>query len=174
MNKFVKIAFLIITLAIPVVIFLFLKMFGTNKFDIPVYYQDEGSISACQTAKAPFYLPDSLFVGDKGQLAFLFEEGMSDETQLTNQINRLKDSFSGQMPNFVVYANSPVKLEGVKTQVMTNSYSELLHCGYLAEKSNQYVLVDNQKRIRGYYGTDLDEQDRLIVELKILNENGDN
>ncbi|MBL3655429.1 hypothetical protein [Fulvivirga sediminis] len=174
MSRFIKITFLIITLAIPVFIFLFLKMFGKNEFDIPLYYQDEGSISTCDKAKSPFYLSDSLFVEGKGQLAFLFENGISDKTELTNQINRLKDSFKEQMPNFVVYANAPLELEDTEITVVKNEFMSFIQCGYLTDQSNQYVLVDSQRRIRGYYGTDLDEQDRLIVELKILNENGDN
>jgi hypothetical protein len=37
MKKFI---FLILTLAIPVSIFLFLKIFGNNEFEVPVLFED--------------------------------------------------------------------------------------------------------------------------------------
>jgi hypothetical protein len=47
--------------------------------------------------------------------------------------------------------------------------NELLSCALLLKSPWKVVLIDDQRRIRGYYDPeDRDEMDRLIVELKIL------
>ncbi|UII24154.1 hypothetical protein [Fulvivirga ligni] len=175
MNKVIKVAFLVITLAIPVGIFLFLKVFGNNKFDIPVYYQEAGTTTDCGELGADYTIPDSLKAEGKGQLVFFYQPSIADPLEISNQFVRLKDTFNDQMPTFVLYSSKQVEIEGVPTTVYNRqTYDKVLNCAYAAEYSGQYVSVDKLGRIRGYYATDLDEQDRLIVELKILNENGEN
>ncbi len=54
MNKFLKIGILLLTLAIPIFIWLFLKNFGQNQFALPAYYQDSTpSIEGCQNLESP-------------------------------------------------------------------------------------------------------------------------
>src|SRR6185436_14560156 len=61
MNK--KILYLFIALLLPILIFLFLKYFGKNEFDIPVYYEKgvEDSLATKCGAKIDqqYYLSDS-------------------------------------------------------------------------------------------------------------------
>lgn len=62
-----------------------------------------------------------------------------------------------------------------------NSIFELVRCGFILPvqeridgaddilHSDRFILVDSQRRIRGYYsGTDREDVDRLITEMKIL------
>jgi hypothetical protein len=53
-----------------------------------------------------------------------------------------------------------------------NNYAKYIGCNFILDDLNQLVLLDEKNRIRGYYGRDLDEIDRLIVEAKILLGNG--
>lgn len=60
-----------------------------------------------------------------------------------------------------------------------STINKLIQCGFIlpvaeqtlavtAPENLQLVLVDGQRRIRGYYGSDRKEVDRLITEIKIL------
>ncbi|MEQ8926874.1 MAG: hypothetical protein RLO81_13725, partial [Fulvivirga sp.] len=49
--------------------------------------------------------------------------------------------------------------------------NKISKCGFISSDQTNLVLVDNKNRIRGYYSRELDEIDRLIVELKIIIEN---
>ena len=43
-------------------------------------------------------------------------------------------------------------------------------CGLMSKNENEFVLIDENRNIRGYYNVeDIDEVDRLVVEVKILN-----
>ncbi len=58
MNKIWKTGILLITLAIPVFIWLFLKFFGHNNFEIPVYYPNGiDSIPGCTSSQEPHVIP---------------------------------------------------------------------------------------------------------------------
>lgn len=59
MNNILKTGILLLTLAIPVFIWLFLKFFGNNNFELPVYYsQGIDSIAECSSASKPHIIPD--------------------------------------------------------------------------------------------------------------------
>lgn len=51
-----------LTLAIPVAIFLFLKLFGTNTFIVP--YLFENGIPGCSNSRAPHTVPEFKYIGE--------------------------------------------------------------------------------------------------------------
>src|SRR5687767_12161539 len=58
-----KVVYLFLALLLPVGIFIFLRTFGKNEFDVPAFYQDVApKVSAECTGdyKAPYHLPDSI------------------------------------------------------------------------------------------------------------------
>jgi len=58
MNQKLKAGILLVTLAIPVFIWLFLKNFGQNQFELPVYYETEVPVSQdCQQRTTPHQVP---------------------------------------------------------------------------------------------------------------------
>jgi protein SCO1/2 len=75
-------------------------------------------------------------------------------------------------------------ISGDEWQFVTGEKEKIYHlarCGFILPvedgdgspedfiHSEKFILVDGQKRIRGYYdGTDRDEVDRLLVEIAIL------
>lgn len=151
--KNTKPIFLGLALLLPVVIFIFLKLFGKNKFDIPVYYKN-GVDSVCVINKSkPFEVDDII----------------------------IKSIDWKNQPALLTFAPSEKELENFK-HVWQEIETEEVTSVYLAADSTQWrdclllmrspwktVLVDKDKHIRGYYNLNSrEETDRLIVELKIL------
>jgi protein SCO1/2 len=158
MNK--KITYLLLALALPGLIFIFLKVFGKNHFDIPVYYQEgiSGLPTECTgTYQGQYALPDSSLhaFGYKHDVACLFV----DSSAIANkEIKQLRQAFGESQLQII-------SLAGIKP----NRLNPIKNCVLFLKEPWQAVLVDKQKRIRGYYGfTSLEEADRLKVEIDIL------
>jgi len=158
MNK--KITYLLVALALPGLIFIFLKMFGKNHFDIPVYYKEgiSDSLRECSMVyHGQYTLPDSVLkaFAYKNDTACLFVEG----SEINNKdVAQLRHSFGeGQL--------QIIALEGIEP----NRLNQIQRCVLFLKKPWKAVLVDKQKRIRGYYAfNSLEEIDRLKVEVEIL------
>jgi hypothetical protein len=154
MKKFV----LILALLLPIGIFIFLKFFGKNEFTIPIYYEsgvDHPPVDCNKRYDSPYLVSDSL----------LLSLGWNGHPVLF-----VVDS-TGKAQKILVHMD-----EGIseKIQVLTlnkpdESLTKLLACDLLLQSPWKVVLIDDQRRIRGYYTPeDRDEIDRLTVELKIL------
>lgn len=155
-----KIIFLFLALLLPVLIFLFLKVFGRNRFDVPLLYES-GVVdkpAECHFSyPAPYVLHDStyhLFHATNASLVMVnFSNPSSKLRQLGEQFK--KDGI--------------VLMEGKQLNLPEPDLNILKKCLLLMPASQSVVLVDNSKRIRGYYdGTDPDDLDRLEAELKII------
>ncbi len=140
---------LFVSLALPVLVFIFLKLFGKNEFEVPVYWSDGVSVTGCKPVHGQYTVPDSAlgawgWKGDKATLIVL------DQSTVKENLARVADLFN----------------EGDYSTVAT---SNVPPCLLLAGDSSKVILVDDQKRIRGYYTpTNRKETDRLAVELRIL------
>ena len=157
MNK--KITYLLVALVLPGLIFIFLKIFGKNHFDIPVYYKNgiTDSLKECSGAhQGQYYLPDSAFAifKNKNDITSLFV----DESEISNkEVEKLRQSFKNQLQIISMKELEPARLSRIKK------------CTLFLKEPWKAVLVDRQKRIRGYYAfTSLEETDRLNVEVDIL------
>jgi hypothetical protein len=146
---------LFVALPLPVLFFIFLKFFGKNEFDIPVYYSEgvTREIPGCKSYPTPYVLPDSAlnawgWKGEKATIIVLNEKGIE------GNLARVADLFE---PGD--YATLNVK----------DAPYEVKTCMLLAGDTSRVVLIDDQKRIRGYYSpTYGKERDRLGVEIRIL------
>jgi protein SCO1 len=70
MNSLYKAGILLVLLAVPVLIFVFLKSFGNNRYDLPVYYE-EGVISSlenCNFTSGPHTIPAFRFSSQNNEL----------------------------------------------------------------------------------------------------------
>ncbi len=149
-----KTIFLSLALILPVIVFVFLKMFGKNKFEIPVFHDKKVEVVAgCDyTYTAPYMLPDSSLsaIGWKGNEATLIVfSNMEVEGKM-----RLSEKFE------------PTKLQIVSLSEMDG---EKLKCIFLLPDKFNAVLLDHKKQIRGYYKLSTrEETDRLMIELSIL------
>ncbi|MBS1490391.1 MAG: hypothetical protein JSS93_07675 [Bacteroidetes bacterium] len=148
-----KSVYLFLALLLPILIFFFLKFFGRSEFDIPIQYESGVPDSLrCTTynGQGQYFLPDSLFGEKKLQLANLF---VGDEIK---EVTRLKEDV-GDKNWQVIFLRDMPHAETIKD------------CVLFLKKPWTAVLVDNQKRIRGYYAlAHRDDLDRLKIELTIL------
>lgn len=176
MNKILKVSLLIITLAIPLAIFIFLRLFGENKFDIPVYHQDGvvNGFEGCSYGPGQFTVPDSLLKEGRNNLFLFFSNSVSfNSHELNNQLNRLDELYGDDRPEITIYSQDSVMDTGFSVNYLSpEEIKKLMQCALVTDRYNQFILVDAQGRIRGYFDHDLDEMDRLVVEIKILLENG--
>lgn len=136
-------------------IFFFLKFFGKNEFDVPVYWQEgvDRNVPGCNAYPIPYVVGDSLLTalewkGSKATLIVVNNSGIQ------NNLARIADLFK---PGDYETLTIPVASYDVAT------------CMLLAGDTSRVVMIDDQKRIRGYYRPlTQKETDRLAVELRIL------
>lgn len=158
MNK--KIAYLLVALALPGLIFIFLKIFGKNHFDIPIYYENGISDLAKEcsgTYRGQYTLPDSVFIafGYKSNVTCLFIDASEMNNKDAAQLRRAFNDSQLQI----------ISLESIEPYHL----NQIRNCILFLKEPWKAVLVDKQKRIRGYYAfTNLEETDRLKVEIEIL------
>lgn len=155
-----KTLFLFLALLLPVAVFLFLKIFGRNEFDVPVLHQDSiPSISPdCHFRySTPYRIPDSVMTrmanGGDSLVVVYFDGSRS------TVMKRISVEFDAD----------PVRNVLVQDIAKTAEVPFLKRCVFLMEDEMSVALVDARRRIRGYYnGNDRDDVDRMIVEIKII------
>lgn len=117
MRKFI---FLILTLAIPVSIFLFLKFFGSNTFEVPVLFED--GIPGCQASIKSYSIPEFDYIGEtektlssrelQGFLVFGVLNGRDVEKNKEKLVElvRVQDAFyEVGAPKFVLFVNGELE-----------------------------------------------------------------
>lgn len=175
MNKG-KLVILFLALLLPVVIFIFLKSFGKNEFAVAPLFQDSVSVvERCTTHSyaAPYHIPDSvasklLDSQDSVTLVVFDDSLVNNNKMILAQIGRLHTESSLQQLWYVTQAS----MEDAKVKTLKLDDAErvaLKDCIFLLKSRDNAVLLDARRRIIGQYNLlDLDEADRLIMELKIV------
>ena len=170
-----KILYLFLALALPGLIFVFLKFFGRNEFEVPIYFQDGlAKDSICDdSSKEPYRVQDSVFlkINSKAVRASrvvavypFIKDDLSELTRIANkfQADSVEVTIVSGMPN-LPKSSLPV------TQLSYDAFGWIVTCALRIREPWSVVLIDNQGRIRGYYdGSRRDEMDRLDLELSIL------
>ncbi len=147
-----------LALLLPVLVFIFLKFFGRNKFDIPVFHQDRVDVSAdCnQTYRVPYLVPEESLQAlncTKGDPAIIVFSSLGGESK-----TRLEKEIESKGLNLIL-------INGLFDEQELRKWS----CIFVLPTGSNAVLVDSERKIRGYYQLEKrDETDRLLVELKIL------
>lgn len=159
-----KAVFLVCALILPVAIFLFLKIFGRNEFQVAPLYQ-QGSIEApagCPYRyETPYRVADSVIsnlrLGNTDSLFVLYFD-----PALATPLKRVP----------VEYGDAPVKVVPPSSLPPDVDRQVLAECILLLHPPASVVMLDHRSRIRGYYdGRDRDEVDRLLVEIDIILKN---
>ena len=155
--KVKQVLLLFLALLLPVCIFLFLKGFGENQFNVPPLFTDQlptGASTCPDTPSLPYHIPDSSLTAlglVQDSIAFIhFTTG-----QALPGLPRVKD----------VYGSFPLKF------LSADAHREraTMQCIYFLQEPFDAVVVDKKGRIRGQYDMkDRDEVDRLITELAII------
>lgn len=152
--------FLFIALLLPIAVFVFLKMFGRNEFNVPVLHQDSIPVNSrdCNIRyTTPYRVADSLMSRIKrngsDSLFAIYFEGTPGEA-----MERLFVEFGAD-----ALAIIPSRDVGAADLTFLKT------CILLMEKQMSVALIDHNNRIRGYYdAADREDVDRLIVEIKII------
>jgi len=173
MNK--KTLYLFLALALPGLIFVFLKFFGKNEFEVQVYYQDGlPPDSICNsTSNTPYAIADSVFkrIGAEkksGARIIAVYPFIKDDL---SELNRMAGKYKPDGVETIIISGMPnlPKAELPVTQLNYDSFGWIVACAFRVSEPWSVVLLDEQNRIRGYYdGSRRDEMDRLDLELSII------
>lgn len=171
MNKFGKTGILLVTLAIPVFIWLFLKFFGSNSFELPIYYtQGIDSLSDCRSTSQPHQISDFKLTqvnGDSLRLSDLKDhillsyflpntcgadcEFVLEQLANVNTVLRNEENFQ-----ILVFANEKYSDEQLGSlqqrydiasgqlyflQSNTPAYNDLKKCGFVLSAEQENTLV---------------------------------
>ena len=167
--------FLVIIIASPILVVLFLQLFGENRFEVPVYHQEfPPDYCGCENIEIPYSLPTAYRLQDSLQVV-MFHEGIIKEA-LSLQCTRISDKIDGKNVAFKRFGRNSRPHPGIQsTTVSGEDYSLTRMCVYHLDEGMNTVLVDGSGKIRGYYDiNEREEVDRLSVEIDILLENGEN
>jgi hypothetical protein len=156
-----KFLFLFLALLFPVVIFLFLKIFGKNEFEVAILHQDGpiNSPSSCGAVyQTPYSVADSLMKSIRGNGGDMLYVVYFDST-LQTALNRIAYEFQ----------RDPVRPVRLVDEAGGLDLDYWRRCIFLMEGTASIVLLDSNGRIRGYYdGEKREEIDRLMVEAEII------
>jgi hypothetical protein len=155
-----KVLLLFLALFLPACVFVFLKMFGKNEFEVPLLHHEGkiGSFPECNFSyTAPYTIPDSVMatIKTEGNATLYLLNFSAPETVLS----RVENETRGEGVKFV--ATQRLWEDAATRQ-------RIKEC-ILLTRTADLVLLDDQKQIRGYYSSQkLDDIDRLILEIKIV------
>ena len=156
-----KVIFLILALLFPATIFVFLKLFGRNEFQVPVLHENSvPDVNAkCNFSyNIPYRIADSVVSS--------LDPNRNDSVYVVNFDRRFDEALSRIS---VEFKNDPVAVFTSSDMEKGPEAPVLRECVFLMQADTSIAVFDNRKRIRGYYdGGDRDEVDRMIVEIKII------
>jgi protein SCO1/2 len=154
-----KWVYLFLGLLFPLLISLFLRYFGKNEFNIPVYFKngvDSIKTDCSLVYTKPYLVPDSIFSNFRNQQHLPMLITLDSGGEAKKNFQRLAKELGTSDYNLV-----SLKRDSVSHQ--------LTSCILFLYKPWSTVLIDGENKIRGYYAPEtLEEGDRLIVEMKIL------
>jgi hypothetical protein len=147
---------LFLALLLPIVVFLFLKMFGRNEFRVPALFVDalpELSVDCHNTRSLPYRIQnqeaEQMGIIIDSLACIIFSKG-----QENDRLSRVKEEFRGK----------PLQFFAIK-----DSTSLSRECIFLLQEPFDVALVDKRGQIRGQYNSaERDEIDRLITEVAII------
>ena len=144
-----KIGYLFLALALPGLIFVFLRKFGKNEFNLPVYHSEGRLATPCGEIEGPYRLPDSV-MSDSNVPTTLFV--------LPQAVTRIEKGLGDG------FTSNDYQMVQVDTAQRT-----LEDCVLILNGPWTAVLVDGEGQIRGYYEPSTrEEMDRLKMEMSIL------
>jgi hypothetical protein len=174
-----KVVYLMVALALPALVFIFLKFFGKNQFEVEPLFQEgvTGIPADCpepDTGK-PYRIPENILQELQWRPSdslTLFYIGLSG--QHSSPFSRIgKNVNLGEIRLLNLYPFSPLSdSSALPDQLIYLPEERLVHwvkCFIFLKEPNDLILVDHHRRIRGYYASqNRDEVDRLITEVAII------
>jgi len=187
MNKLTKGLLLFTALILPVLVFVFLKIFGRNQFDIPVFNHTEISTEVnCEGVSIPHLVGELeimevvISTSKVANIYHVFDAATIDlgmkglmkvKDRLENRYATIHSIGLSDSTNSIETLSNKYQIDGLWKiyNAEEQSLRDFVNCELMISGDESLVLVDNIGRIRGYYnGSDEEETDRLILEAKIL------
>lgn len=148
---------LVLAFILPALVFLFLKKFGKNEFEVAPLYRDAlpARAAGCPPVEqAPYRIP----------LTVLRSLGWSESVHLTlfsfgaddRQLNRITGAFGRDEINVV------------KVTIAHDSLGMWSGCYLFNTEQKPLLLVDQERQIRGHYFNTREDVDRLLTEATII------
>lgn len=174
-----KLLFLFLALLLPVLIFLFLKSFGKNEFDVPALFTDSVTTPvSCNmySYKAPYVISDSVLQEiswnkDDSLTILVFDDGNKvNRNERKIHITRIFTEFKAELLTVIHVYNSATVTDAKSDRLITHSLEEedflrVRNCIFLLSPENDAVIIDRHKRIRGQYNLlKREDADRMIME----------
>lgn len=174
MNKRSLLIFL--ALFLPVFIFLFLKIAGSNRFDVDVFHSTPSDVKGCNhDIEFPYFLKSSSHfeIGNDSLTLVILEPG----TKVDDEVGLLVicEKIAGKPVRNKILSGYSLEFNDCNAVSVVDDVNDIGNCELLIPEYRNMVLIDGLGRIRGYYQfPDRDELDRLAVEIEILIQNGEN
>ena len=166
--------YLFLALALPGLIFIFLKKFGRNEFDVPVYFEKgiiEDSVCGISTSSI-YHVPDSIinkyFTGQSHARVAVVHPFVKDDLK---EVERIAEKYSNDELEIILLSGVPNNPNTNLNRKFLdyNQFGITVHCLLRIQEPWSVVLLDGKNQIRGFYdGSRRDEMDRLDLELSIL------
>ncbi len=159
-NKVGKSIVLVLAFVIPGLVFVFLKKFGKNEFEVTPLYTDTlpAALPGCPPVKElPYRIPESV----------LKSLGWSDSVSLClllfseAPVKRVAD----------VFPQHAVRQLAVIGQVSPDTLIHWKKCFLFVDEQKSLLLVDRDRRVRGHYVNTREDVDRLLTEATIILKN---
>ena len=179
MKKTRKIVVLIVVLSSPIIVFLFLKKFGSNQFELPVYYSEGNPITLCNDSSQVQHKVDVAYIDKVSiQLPAIFVAAGQGKNKYYSDLKNVLSKY----PEIKVWEISKTDVTKVNIGFSSiglgeTTYLKFINCELVVGEDqwvnefapNNYVLVDKEGRIRGYIDSStLKEIERLDTEVDIL------
>lgn len=178
MKKAQKIFILIAVLLSPVLIFLFLKKFGDNRFDLPVYYADGVPLSRCNATDVPYKFTSTYLKNNMIKLPALFFVPGNDANDYYADVQNVLDKYPAINVYAIVSGEPAKEYKNIFPLSFTQeAFLNFINCHLILGEDHwlsnpipyKYVLIDKDAIIRGYFNcTEFKEIERLDTELDIL------
>lgn len=158
MNLFRKGFILLFALLFPIIVFLFLKFFGQNEYELSVYK------SSC------FDVVENLLIENnqkKNNIKLLDVRLDDNNILINNYINKLE--FNSEI-EVITLSDQLRNLKWLSIEVEKSLITDLSSCISNIEFSKSFILLlDSKNKVRGYFNsTERGEIERLEVEIDIL------
>lgn len=177
--KINKLIYLFLVLALPIGIFLFLKYFGENKFEVEPLFSKGVTVSdpTCNNPSSgqytiPVKMLDRLNWYETDSLTLFYFA--AERNKSNNPFNRIADNFTADELNLIQVLPSANQdsVPPSTLQLVLIQKDYLTHwkkCFFFIQEPYDLLLVDRARRIRGFYQLENREEiDRLIVEANII------
>jgi hypothetical protein len=168
---------LLLSLLLPVAIFIFLKSFGRNEFKVEPLFQETIPVTASGCAfeyVTPYSVPDSVLqhfnLQTDSLILIVFDDSIQDNRKRNfAQLARVFTETSIRKVYFLSASDSLPPIELLSILKMDPHEIFVWKNCIMLMGTNNGVLIDGKRKILGQYNLlDLDEADRLIMESKII------